>query len=230
MVARAGADAIGLNFYARSPRHVDIHTARRIVATLPRAIIKVGLFVNAAADDVCRLCDELRLDLIQLHGDERPEYLGQIQGRAVLRAFRVGAEGLRPVTDYLAQCRALGVMPSLVLLDAQVPGEFGGTGQTTDWSLAASYAQQAEGRRKGRQQVAAPASGITAPGQWPPLVLAGGLTPANVAEAVRRVRPAAVDTASGVESSPGHKDPAAVAAFVEAARSGGAWAAENATD
>jgi len=199
-VARAGADAVGLNFYPKSKRCVDAETAGRIVASLPREIVKVGLFVNANVEDVARRFDELGLDLIQLHGDEPPGYLAQLGGRPVIRAFRLGPDGLDPLGRYLADCRQLGCTPRLVLIDALVPGQYGGTGQLADWQLLATY-------REG------PGTGPT-----PPLVLAGGLTPGNVTEAIATVRPAAVDTASGVESSPGRKDRAAVEAFVRAAR------------
>lgn len=197
MVARAGADAIGLNFYARSPRYVRPEVARDIVKALPADIVKVGLFVNAPADEVCRRFDDLQLDLIQLHGDEPPEFLAQLDGRPVMRAFRVGPEGLPPVSEYLARCQRLAVPLQLVLLDSLVAGTYGGTGATVDWSTAKQYL--------GKPDV-------------PPLVLAGGLTPENVADAIRIVRPAAVDVASGVESQPGRKNPTAVGAFIGAAR------------
>jgi phosphoribosylanthranilate isomerase len=199
LAARAGADAVGLNFYSASPRFVSLDVARQIVAALPAHVTKVGLFVDAVAVEVARVFDDLGLDLVQLHGDEPPEYLPQLGARPVMRAFRLGSDGLKPIIDYLARCRALVAMPHWVLLDAHVPGQYGGTGRTADWSAAACYAEQPDA---------------------PPLVLAGGLTPANVAEAIRVVRPAAVDAASGVESSPGHKDPALVRAFVASAMEG----------
>jgi phosphoribosylanthranilate isomerase len=195
---RAGADAIGLNFYPRSPRYVSLETARQIIAILPKEMVAVGLFVNAPSSDVCRVSDDLQLDLVQLHGDEPPEYLVQLGTRPIMRAFRVGADGLQPVLAYLDRCRELAAMPRLSLLDSPAGAKFGGTGQTGDWSAAAQYAVQAN---------------------VPPLVLAGGLTPSNVAAAIQAVHPAAVDVASGVESSPGRKDPAAIEAFVLAAKS-----------
>jgi len=198
--ARAGADAVGLNFYPKSPRCVDADAADRIIASLPRETVKVGLFVNAPAQEVCRTFDRLGLDLIQLHGDEPPRYLAQLAGRPVMRAFRPGPDGLEPLERYLAHCRRLGCTPRLVLVDALVPGQYGGTGRLADWHLLRTYA------------------GAAKAGPGPPLVLAGGLTPGNVAEAIAIVRPAAVDTASGVELGPGRKDPAAVEAFVRAAR------------
>lgn len=195
-VTRAGADAVGLNFYANSPRYVTLEQARPIVDVLPDRIVKVGLFVNAAADQVAGTFDRLGLDLIQLHGDEPPELLAALGDRPVMRAFRPGPGGLQPVAEYLRRCRRLGCLPRLVLLDAHVKGAYGGTGTVADWAALRQYPIEQNS---------------------PPLVLAGGLTPENVAEAIRTVRPRAVDTAGGVESSPGRKDPAAVEAFVRAA-------------
>ena len=132
MVARAGANAIGLNFYPRSPRYISFDLAREIVAALPKGIVKVGLFVNVPPADVCRAYSDLPLDLIQLHGDEPPEYLTQLGNRPVMRAFRVRPGNFHPVVEYLARCRGLKVEPRLALLDSLVPGEFGGTGQPVD--------------------------------------------------------------------------------------------------
>ena len=196
-VARAGADAIGLNFYPQSPRSVDLEAARRILEIVPAGVLKVGLFVNSSQEQVCRAFDQLRLDLVQLHGDEPPEFLCRLAERPVMRAFRVGPEGLGPVEDYLEQCRRLNRVPELVLIDSRTKGKYGGTGRVADWSTVACYPRH----------------------DWhPPLVLAGGLTPENVAEAIGAVQPAAVDTASGVESSPGRKDESLVVRFVREAR------------
>lgn len=197
-VARAGADAVGLNFFARSPRYVTPETAGDIVKNLPAGIVKVGLFVDTPAEEVCRLFDLLGLDLIQLHGDQPPEFLAQLGNRPIMRAFRIGPKGLEPVTEYLAQCRGLVAPPKLVMIDALVEGEYGGTGKIADWATAKQY---------------------TVMPDMPPLVLAGGLTPGNVASAIRAVAPTAVDVASGVELRPGRKDAAATEAFVHAARS-----------
>ncbi len=195
-VAQAGADAVGLNFYPKSPRYISTDQARAVVEALPGPVVKVGLFVNAEVDAVCRTYDELGLDLIQLHGDEPPAFLAQLGDRPVMRAFRLDQRQLAPVRQYLDTCGQLDCTPQLALLDAFVQGEYGGTGELADWATIQGFST----------------------GQIPPLVLAGGLTPQNVAEAIHTVRPAAVDTASGVESSPGQKDPAAVKAFVHAAR------------
>jgi len=195
---RAGADAIGLNFYPQSPRAIDLQRAEAIIAVLPAEIIKVGLFVNAPIKEICQLYDTLGLNLIQLHGDEPPELLAALGGRPVMKAFRVAAaEGLNTIISFLGTCSALGCLPRMILLDAPLTRGFGGSGKLADWSLAKEYG---ENHRK------------------PVLVLAGGLKPENVAEAIRMTGVGAVDTASGVESEPGIKDPAYVTAFVHAAR------------
>lgn len=200
-VAEAGADAVGLNFYARSKRYVPVPRAQAIVQSLPAGIVKVGLFVSAEAGETCETFDRLGLDLIQLHGDEPPLFLTQLGGRPVVRAFRLASpDGLDAVMRYLAECRGMNCMPRMTLVDAHVEGAYGGTGQMADWQALTGYRPWE------------PEEPI------PSLVLAGGLTPDNVAEAIRTVRPAAVDTASGVESSPGHKDRALVGRFVERAR------------
>ena len=194
--ARAGADAIGLNFYPQSPRCVQLDQARQIVDALPAEIVKVGLFVNGSAADVCRTSDQLGLDLIQLHGDEPPTFLTELGDQPVMRAFRLGEAGLESMGRYLGDCRRLGCMPKLVLVDAHVEGAYGGTGQVANWQALKQYPLDAS---------------------VPPLVLAGGLTPDNVAEAIRTVHPAAVDTASGVEAVPGRKSDVLIRKFVAAA-------------
>jgi phosphoribosylanthranilate isomerase len=195
--AAAGADAIGLNFYEKSPRYIDADRAREIIAALPPSVVKVGVFVNAPMQEVCRAFDELSLDLVQLHGDEPLEYLAQLGDRPIIKALRVsGTEGLRAMVDYIAVCKKLYRAPRFILLDAPLSEGFGGSGKSADWTLAKRY--------------------YAAPG--PPLVLAGGLRPDNVAEAIRMTGPQAVDTAGGVESQPGIKDPVAIAAFVAAAK------------
>jgi phosphoribosylanthranilate isomerase len=196
LAVEAGADAIGLNFYAKSPRFIDEAMAGRIVAAVGRRAFKVGVFVNATADEMAAMAQRLGLDLVQLHGDEPPTVLARLRNTPVMKAFRIGQDGLTPVDDYLTRCRGLGVAPQAILFDARVEGSYGGSGKTTPWELAAAY-------RAGNRV--------------PPLVLAGGLTADNVAEAIRAVRPQAVDTASGVERTPGRKDPARVLAFVQAA-------------
>ncbi|MCE9604218.1 MAG: phosphoribosylanthranilate isomerase [Planctomycetia bacterium] len=193
----AGADAIGLNFYPPSPRFIRRETAREIVAAVGTQVCKVGLFVNASAAEILAARDELGLDLVQLHGDERPDLLRALAPRPVMKAFRIGPDGLAPLRRWFDEGMRGGLLPRMVLLDAYSAGRYGGTGLTTDWPTAAAYA--------------------ATPG-LPSCVLAGGLTPENVAAAIAAVRPAAVDVAGGVESGPGMKDAAKMQAFVLAAK------------
>ncbi|MGO8747387.1 MAG: phosphoribosylanthranilate isomerase [Thermoguttaceae bacterium] len=197
LAAAAGADAVGLNFYPLSPRFVNVPMAEAIVHALPSGIARVGLFVNREAHEIRDLFGRLGLDLIQLHGDESPGILAALGGLPLMRSFRLKSDGLESVLDYLSECRQLNCLPERILLDACKQGHYGGTGELADWATARQY----------------PAA------SWhPPLVLAGGLTPGNVAEAITMVRPSAVDIASGVERSPGRKDPRLVEDFVRAAR------------
>ncbi len=197
VACEAGADAVGLNFYAPSPRCVTLEKAAAICEALSGSVVKVGLFVNAPAAEVARICGRLGLDLVQLHGDEPPEYMADLGDWPVMRAFRLDARGIGPIDQYLTRCKALGCLPRLVLIDSSAPGQYGGTGRQADWLTVAEY-----------------------PGEeWhPPLILAGGLTPRNVAQAIQSVRPFGVDTASGVEMAPGRKSADLVRRFVLAAR------------
>jgi phosphoribosylanthranilate isomerase len=195
-VVTAGADAVGLNLCPSSPRYVAADRALAIVDAVPDQIAKVGVFVNSPSDEILALGHALALDWIQLHGDEPPEFLGQLGDRAVIRAFRCGPRGIEPVADYLDECRRQSRLPQAVLIDAHVPGQYGGTGQVVRWD-----------------QVAEPRPWLLGL----PLILAGGLTPGNVATAIAAVHPAAVDTASGVEAAPGRKDPELVGQFVKQA-------------
>ncbi len=191
---QAGADAIGVNFFSGSPRFVEPSRAREIAAVLPEGVKCVGVFVDPEMPQL-EAAVALGLHAVQLHGDEQPALLAHFRALPVIKAFRLGSDGLAPVRAFLEQSRLLGCSPEMVLVDAHRPGAYGGTGTMADWTLAASYAEVA----------------------GPPLVLAGGLTAENVAEAIRAVRPAAVDTASGVESSPGAKDAQKMKDFVQAA-------------
>lgn len=201
-VAELQVDAIGLNFYAPSPRYVSKDIATEIVRRLPASVDGVGLFVNHALNDVLETAEQCALKTVQIHGDEPPEFLAAIKANApslkVLRAFRIGAEGCRDVASYLAECRRLNVCLSGCLIDARVEGAFGGTGHTAPWDLIADQYD---------------------PARWPRLIVAGGLNAANVAAAIARTTPFGVDVASGVESVPGTKDLALVRQFVAAARS-----------
>jgi phosphoribosylanthranilate isomerase len=195
--ARAGADAVGLNFFPESPRFVNREAAREIAAALPGEVTRVGVFVNADLSEMVETAETVGLDVIQLHGDEPPVVVGQLAPRSVNRAFRCRDSGLTPVRDYLDECRRRGSLPQSVLLDAFAPDKYGGTGQCLDWTAVRGAGEQLGGL---------------------PIVLAGGLTPENVGAAIAAARPAAVDTAGGVESAPGVKDAAKLVAFVAAAR------------
>jgi phosphoribosylanthranilate isomerase len=182
----AGADLIGFNFYPKSPRYVDVGMCRNIMSVM-RQIGKVkcvGVFVNASVAEILATMDTLGLNLAQLHGDETPEMLKALDGKA-FKAFR----GIPSTIDGFERQSA----PAF-LVDAAVKGVYGGSGVTADWDGVATLAKKY------------------------PLLLAGGLTPENVADAVRRVQPWGVDVASGVESAPGKKDPGKMKAFVQAVR------------
>jgi len=184
-VALAGADAIGINLWSGSKRFVgDDAAAARVLAAIPAGVLKVGVFVNAPADEVAAKAARLGLDRVQLHGDEAAHDFAALSNEILVRAVRV--------MDHASFAAANGWHAGLFLYDALVAG-YGGGGVTAPWPLIAAHARR-------------------------PFLLAGGLHPDNVAEAIRATRPAGVDVASGVESSPGRKDPARVRAFVDAAR------------
>ena len=195
-VVQAGADAIGLNFYAKSPRSITPAQAARIVDALPPDATAIGLFVNHSLEEVRAIALQCRLTTIQLHGDEPPQFLAGLREFRVIRAFRMGPPGLAPLEEYLHHCRSHDALPHACVIDAHVTGAYGGTGKTVPWDRL-------------REEYRA---------EWPRLILAGGLNPDNVAHAVQLVHPWGVDTASGVETSPGVKDLARVRQFIAAAR------------
>jgi len=191
--AECGADAVGLNFYPHSPRFLDPHTAAAVVRALPPFTAPVGVFVGMPLRQVCAVAFQLGLRGVQTYDDRPPA--DDPFPFAHVPAFRVkDAAGLEHVRRYVEAARQLGRPPAAVLIDSHVEGQMGGTGHAAPWELLRGFD----------------------PGV--PLVLAGGLTPENVAEAVALVRPWGVDVASGVESSPGRKDPDRVARFVRSAR------------
>jgi phosphoribosylanthranilate isomerase len=191
--AAAGADAVGVNFYPGSKRYVDPRASRPLLQSIPPLMAGVGVFVGMPLRQVTAMAYQLGLRGVQLHGT--PPDPADPFPFSLIAAFRVrDQQSLTEIDAYLATCRAAGQLPSAILLDAFVEGQEGGTGRTAPWDLIAEYR----------------------PGV--PVILAGGLTPDNVAEAVRTVRPAGVDVASGVESAPGRKDPDLVRAFVINAR------------
>jgi phosphoribosylanthranilate isomerase len=182
----AGADAIGLNFYAASPRAVEVAAAREICDALPPFVSSIGLFVDAPVDWVASVLEAVPLQMLQFHGDEDEAYCRQWR-RPYLKALRM-RESLDPGAAMTAYASATGIM-----LDSYRPGVPGGTGEVFDWDRIPQHRPR-------------------------PIVLAGGLTAANVGAAIRRVRPSAVDVSGGVEREPGVKDPAAMEAFVRAVR------------
>jgi phosphoribosylanthranilate isomerase len=198
-VADLRPDAIGLNFFPQSPRYVDVRMAERICRALPVDVEPIAVFVNHDADDIQSICKHCRITTVQLHGDETPDDAVRIaeQGLEVIRALRVDAAAIAQLPQAIADHNAASLRG--VLVDSRTAGQYGGTGVTAPWDpLAAAWK-----------------------GDWPPLILAGGLTPANVAQAIRAVGPWGVDTASGVESSPGIKDLSLVQDFITAARQSG---------
>lgn len=212
MIAAAGADAAGLNFVAGSPRRLAEADARKVAAALPSGVLRVGVFAGASAADIRRIANQVGLDLVQLHGHlvaadgvpvDQPELCAALAGLSVIRAVRLDAVGPDPFATarlWIAAAAAAGAAPAMALVDAAVPrgataGRLGGTGAVADW-----------GRVRGAACLSVP------------LAVAGGLTAENVAAAIAASGCRSVDTASGVESAPGVKDPARVRAFVVAAR------------
>jgi phosphoribosylanthranilate isomerase len=195
----AGADLVGFNFFPKSPRYIEpsicVTICRELAKQAPD-VIRVGVFVNHPPAQVQQMLDSCGLHLAQFSGDEPLAHLEALDGRA-FKALRLLTDSINDehtktgLDPYLAVRKAAAPAG---LVDASVPGHFGGTGKTADWKLAAHLARRA------------------------PILLAGGLTPLNVAEAVQQVQPWGVDVASGVEAAPGKKDPAKVGAFVRNAR------------
>lgn len=197
VAAAAGADLLGFILYPKSPRYVAPEAITEILAgvraAFPAPPRSVGVFVNAPTTQVLAVLDHTGLDLAQLHGDESAAEVAALAGR--------GFKAVRPAgfEDALALAKAYAAIGAsagpAMLIDAYDPHAYGGTGQRSDWTAAAAVAQRVSH-----------------------LLLAGGLTPDNVAAAVQAVRPWGVDVASGVEASPGRKDHAKVRAFIAAAR------------
>lgn len=198
LAALARVDAIGLNFYAKSKRYVALERADAIVSLLPEGVARVGVFVNQSAHEIREAQAAAQLDFLQLHGDEEPELAAELAPLPIIRGVRCrGVEEAADVARWIAECRRAGGVLAGVIVDAFHPSEYGGTG------LLADPAVFSELRR-------------LLPGT--PLLLAGGLTPDNVASAIQASRPDGVDVASGVESSPGCKDPLLMRSFLAQAR------------
>jgi len=184
----AGADFLGFNFYAKSPRYVTPAKAQRIVRRLPKRVSAVGVFVNENEGKMLDTARAVGLAALQLHGDESPAEVARLRrSLPVIKAIRA-SKSFRPAQ--LANFKRA----SAILLDGFDRQSRGGTGKTFDWRM---------GRRAKR---------------YGRIFLAGGLTPENVADAIRVATPYAVDVCSGVEAKPGKKDPARVRALMDAVR------------
>lgn len=189
-----GADMIGLVF-ATSPRRVTVDEARAVVDAVrerdPERKMKiVGLFVNELADDMNAIARDVGLDIIQLSGDEPAQIVSDLR-RPAIGSIRAAANDWHAAEQRLQDW--IPFEPQAIIMDAHVPGIYGGTGTVGDWDIAEKFARRYR------------------------LVLAGGLTPGNVRDAIRKVKPFAVDVSTGVETD-GIKDPAKIRSFIRAAR------------
>jgi phosphoribosylanthranilate isomerase len=178
-----GADAIGLVFYKPSPRNVEIEQAIEIANKIPAFVTAVALFVNAEPDFVRKVISEVKLDLLQFHGDETPQECASY-GMPFIKAIRVKSD------TNLVQCAKDFSASKALLLDTFTDGVAGGTGHVFDWNLIPAALDK-------------------------PVILAGGLTAQNVAQAINQVKPYAVDVSGGVEVSKGIKDAEKIAAFMQ---------------
>ena len=193
LAGQLGADAIGLNFYAPSPRCISVEAAREIVAVLPPAIETVAVFVDMPVEQIAEIIAQTGISMAQFHGKEPAAAVAELAPHRVLRAFRwQGTSTVTEVNTYLDQCHAAGRLPAGLLIDTHRRGVPGGTGESWDWQQAADWACPL------------------------PTMLAGGLTPDNVADAIRSLHPYGVDVAGGVEARPGVKDPQKLRAFFAA--------------
>jgi len=190
----AGADAVGMVFYPNSSRAVTLAQARALRKAAPAFVSVVALFVNASADEVRAVLDEVGPDLLQFHGDETPDYCRGFAHR-YMRAFRVGGPGLASADEVLESCRQYHDANAW-LFDSYSAG-YGGSGLALDVALLDRVRDAPESR---------------------PLVLAGGLRPGNVRERIESIHPFAVDVSSGVEESPGIKSAEKIKAFIQAVR------------
>ncbi|MHC4984101.1 MAG: phosphoribosylanthranilate isomerase [Planctomycetota bacterium] len=185
--ASAGADAIGFNFWPRSPRYIEPQEVLPIRLSLPPFLATVGVFVDKEPEQVREIMEYCGLDYAQLHGHENRAHIGRLKGLRIIKAIRVRSD------EDLNQLERYDVKG--FLLDTYAPGRPGGTGETFDWSLARAASSRAK------------------------IILAGGLTAENVAEAIQTARPFAVDVASGVEELPGKKSRKLLNEFVYVAKS-----------
>lgn len=189
-------DAIGLNFFSKSARAVTVPQARILRECLPDEVAAVGVFVNHSREEIQETVEQVKLTHIQLHGDESPEFAASLAPSRIIRVYRLQEPNLSSIEADLNALRTLGCRPWACLVDAWDKNDYGGTGKVAPWAALQDW-----------------------PSEWPPLILAGGLSSQNVGEAIRLVRPFGVDTASGVEVTKGCKDPRQVGEFVELCRS-----------
>jgi phosphoribosylanthranilate isomerase len=187
LAAELGADAIGLNFYSASPRAIGFEKISEITGNLPAFVTVVGLFVNPSKDDVEQVLDTGLIQCLQFHGDESPQFCSSF-GAPFIKAVRV--RSLEETREKLQSFKGV----CSILLDAYIKGLAGGTGATFDWSVARQLVEDGEN----------------------PIILAGGLDPDNVADAIAQVQPYGVDVSSGVEKAPGVKDCERLARFFAA--------------
>ncbi|CAN5208047.1 phosphoribosylanthranilate isomerase [soil metagenome] len=176
--AKFGADALGFNFYEKSPRYIAPEKAREIIEQLPQEILKVGVFVNEDLEKIVEIAETAKLDALQLHGEETPEFARELKQKTnleIIKAFRVSP-------DFVPE-DVLQYETDAILLDAYSPKEHGGTGETFDWEIA-----------KKVQEI------------FPKMYLAGGLSEQNIGKAIEIVIPYAVDACSGLEKVKGYKD------------------------
>jgi phosphoribosylanthranilate isomerase len=185
LAASAGADMLGFNFYGPSPRFIPVSEAKRIIRRLPRTVRAVGVFVNESPTIVLDFVNLVPLDAVQLHGNESPTTV------AALTNFVAVIKALRVRKGFRVRSLARYSAATAFLLDGFAPQACGGTGQTFDWEIAKRAKRYGE------------------------VILAGGLTPENVAQAIQEVRPWAIDVCSGVEAKPGKKDPARLRALMD---------------
>ena len=190
LAVAAGAWAIGLIFWPHSPRRAELDAAAEIAAAVKRRAEVAGVFVNATLDEVAHTADAVGLTMIQLHGEEGPAYGAEAARRTGCKVIKAARVRSRADVQALASFHT-----DYHLLDSYSAGVPGGTGETFSWDIARAH--------RGRV----------------PVILSGGLTPDNIADAIAAVHPFAVDVASGVELSPGRKDPEKLQAFAAAVRS-----------
>ncbi len=187
LAADLGADLLGFNFYEKSKRYIEPNDAKAIIKSLDAALEIVGIFVDEEIETILQIGDLCGLNAVQLHGNETPEFVAELERRTdakIIKVFRIG-----PNFD----TENIKLFPAFdVLLDSAHGVELGGTGHTFDWEIASQINESVER-----------------------LYLAGGLTPENVADAINQVRPYAVDVCSKIESVPGKKDPIKLERFIK---------------